>query len=739
MSESIVDSRLRRRAVCLTVVRPRRTYGRSGRPAASGSLEPRRFRAVYGRGLMWTGTGARSLDRAPLHDLELDEVRDTAGEWFLAFHRAEDDSYRFLADLMGYYRLYYSTYRLGEDEVTVVGDNQTSVVAELRRQGRSVAIDWPVAAAHLLSSHTLMHSSFSHRTMFEGVRSLPAAAELVIDEAGTYEVPHDVFSAPAGAAYRDLLSAGIARAQSQIRALAHSSVPDKRHAVSGGRDSRVALAITHSAGVHSAFTAMTGDPRTASSAAAQKTLELDLETAHELRAHLGMEWSRETGVTGVPLDFHTSLDVFQSRWAGAKFTWPCSSSAIWPTALRLEVHGGSGELLRRAYQNVRSHPSFAALADRPETVHDDARALFSTAVPHARHMTGDLRDEAAEVFAQSMALGHGLPLSEQLNRHYAAFRNRDHFGELLQRYDRNALVLYPLAQPEFLQASRLLDDDDRARGRLAYDIIQMCSPKLNEIPFDDGPWRGLPAARPPADSVPSARGPADFSTYFAGEDADRKSRGSIELIQDPGSHVAPFDNAAAVASFAMRAGWELADLTEVPIRDFETVVPTLLVQNSLNPGQTAAKIETMGVAFTGRHSPYESVLLSLPEDAPSRRDPGRPAQALLSGTSAWHHSRISPPRHRRPDPFTFSVALRRSGDQVSVAIHGGDHVPEVEWAVYLYAGSEKKATRWYSSAKKAVFPLPDIDPGTRIRALAFARLPGHENRLIKRYSEWMSA
>lgn len=725
MSDNIVEQRLKRRAVCLTVA----ANARNTAQGVSGPTGGENFRAVYGRGLMWSDSGVVSLDNELPPNLEYESVRNRSGQWFAAFHRGRDDTYRFIADFMGYYRLYYATFKRGDDQIAVVGDNQTSVVAELRRLGRPVSIDWPVAASHLLSTHTIMQSSYTQRTMFDGIRSLPAGAELVVGPDEVREEHRELFTAPPGSAYEDLLAAGICRAQQQLRTLAASPVGDKRHALSGGRDSRIAMAMTVSASVHEEFAMMTADPRTSRRADSKKVLEKDLQVAVGLRRYLGLGWARETGIVGLRHDIHSSLDIFQSRYAGARFTWPGSTVATWPKALRLEVHGGSGELIRRAYQNMRDHRSFRPLADRPDTVADDARQLFPTVVRHQRHLPDDLREEATEVFVDSMSLDDESPLSEQLNLHYANFRNRDHFGEVVHRYARNALVLYPLAQPEFLQASRLLGPEARSRGQVAYDIIRMTCPALNEFAFDDGHWQEPFRLN----RTERLRGPEPFDSrdiqdFYDNEDADTRLRASTTLLTDPSTPQPAIDNVGAATSMAANSIWELLEQTDSPLRTLDTVVPTLLAQNSLVPGPTAAKLETMSSVYTGRHTPYESILLA--------NDRSGTVMAV-SGTEAWHTACTETIRLRRADPFIFNVGLRILEHEAVATIRcNSDEVSTTEWAIYLYQEQTKIAERWYDTDVTARFPLEDVADSSRFRALVFSRRRGQGDRLLRRFSEW---
>lgn len=725
MTDNLIEQKLKHRGVVLTLAMDSRRPARTTSPS-SGDRE---YRAVFGRGVLWTDSAVISLDHGLPDGMRSQAVRHQSGQWFLLFDRASDDSYRIITDPLGYHRLYYSSFRRGDDQIVVIGDNQTSVVGELQRLGRPVDIDWPIAASHLLSTHTMMQSSFSHRTMYAGVRSLPAGAELVVDHAGAKEEHKHLFSAASDAGYDDLLEAGIARAQAQIRLLADSQVPDKRHALSGGRDSRMAMAMTVSAGVHREFTMMTADPRRSRKPSSRKVLEHDLTIASELRRHLGMQWSRESGITGVRHDAHTSLDIFQSHVAGARFAWAGSGATTWPDALRVEVHGGSGELLRRAYQNMRDHPSFGALDDRPETVAADARALFPTLVTHHGYLPQDMAEEAAEAFADSLDRDADLPMSEQLNMHYAAFRNRDHFGQINQQFARNSLKLYPLAQPEFLQASRLIDPDDRNRGRVAYDIIRMTYPQLNDFAFDDGHWpEPFPLTAQVRRHGTAPYVSADHRDFFEGEDLDTALRAATPLLSDPKHPIAPFDGTSAAASLAASSASELSDLADTPLENLHALIPTLIAQGRLVAGNTAAKLESMTAVFTGRHTPYDSVLFTS----------GLPANgSVLSAVGSWHSAPAPPVRVARDELLVFHVDLEPHTDEAVVTIRCNSAAANsVEWAVYLYQEQTKIGQKWYDDRRSARFSLADVPAGTRIRALVFTREKGPSSRVHRKFSAW---
>lgn len=724
MTSSLIEQRLKRRALCFTIVKPRTTT------SLSIESSKKRLHAIYGRGVMWTDDGAISLDDSPVPAISIDTARQRSGQWFLVFADIENETYRFVVDPLGYYRLYYTSFTRGNDDVIVIGDNLTSVVGEVRRLGHSVTLDWPVAAAHLFSTHTIMQSSFTHRTVFEGIRALPAGADLILDSRGIREESRNIFEAPPGASYEELLAAGIAKAQRQLQLIAESSVTDKRHALSGGRDSRIAMAITHSAGVHTAFSVMTADPRTSRTAESKAVLDKDLRVASSLRRFLGLQWVRETGIVGLRHNVHDSLDIFQSRYGGARFTWLSNNVITWPSQLRLEIHGGSGELLRRAYQNMRNHPSFSELSDRADTLATDAAKLFATVVRHSKYIPDDIRNESALAFAESMNIGADRPLSEQLNLHYAHFRNRDHFGEIIHRFSRNALVYYPLAQPEFLQASRLVDPDERSRGRVAFDIIQMTTPQLNDMPFDDGHWpESFGTSRLAVDQAEADLIEADLHAFFAGEDEDTQARAGTTLFADPKCKVNPFDGLGAAASLATSSTWELIDSVDAPIPQLDTLIPTLLAQSDLNPAVTAAKIETMSTVFSGRHAAYARVVLPW----------GQYHTSIIDDDGARLRSEPETIRISRGEPVVFHVDLRKKESVVSINVRLPPGVADdFEWAFYLYAGKNKIASRWYATSRSTTFDLNDSESVVnRVRALVFARPPGGGQRVFKRFSPWV--
>ena len=66
-----------------------------------------------------------------------------------------------------------------------------------------------------------------------------------------------------------------------------------------------------------------------------------------------------------------------------------------------------------------------------------------------------------------------------------------------------------------------------------------------------------------------------------------------------------------------------------------------------------------------------------------------------------------------------------------------DQVEGREWAVYLYQERNKIAERWYSTESTAEFLLSDVDPAARLRALVFSRRADTEQRVLKKYSNWI--
>src|SRR5699024_12021689 len=98
--------------------------------------------------------------------------------------------------------------------------------------------------------------------------------------------------------------------------------------------------------------------------------------------------------------------------------------------------------------------------------------------------------------------------------------------------------------------------------------------------------------------------------------------------------------------------WELLELTDPPLQNLGSLIPTLVAQGALLPGNTAAKLETMASVHTGRHTPYNSVLLA---DGRGAETAESSELSVLSSNGSWHSSSAESIRIQRADPFVFSV------------------------------------------------------------------------------------
>ena len=173
-----------------------------------------------------------------------------------------------------------------------------------------------------------------------------------------------------------------------------------------------------------------------------------------------------------------------------------------------------------------------------------------------------------------------------------------------------------------------------------------------------GPKHSRSQCKPVTTSAPPYA-PDDHRDFFDGEDTDTAGRAAARLLSDPKHPSAPFDSASTAASMAASSASELSERSDTPLENLHTLIPTLIAQGRLVAGNTAAKLESMTAVFTGRHTPYDSVLFTSGQAA---------SNSVLSTIAEWHSAPAAPVRIARDEPLVFHVDLESNRDEAVVTI-----------------------------------------------------------------------
>ncbi|KUG53554.1 hypothetical protein AVL62_01845 [Serinicoccus chungangensis] len=522
----------------------------------------------------------------------LGALTDVTGEWVGLLSDDAERTWVAMSDFHGFGHLFWCVQPGATGQDVYLGTTLDAVVDRLRSDGVALEVDWPVAHTTLASNHVLLRNQWSRRTLVQGVRCLRPDEMLVMSARGVGTVPRPMTTDPRGRGYDELLDAGIERAGGLL-AQVGDAVPDLRVFASGGKDSRVVLALLDHAGVLGRTSFVAADPSRWADAAGRAGLWRDLVVSDELRRAAGRPWYVEPDYEDRMLSFAESIEHHQSFYAGSQWAASAERQLRWPTVPYVAIRGGAGELMRTAYRAIRTGAPFAAMGQTTASLEADLRRLHELVLHRGVELPPGAREGGEDAVVEAFSLVPDAPVGQQVDAHYRLHRNRAHFGHVLHSTHRRSLALHPLATPEFLRAAHLLPFSGRDLGLAAFDVVERLRPDLNRHRFASGTWPaevwqqrgGAPSPPPRAPRGPFGR--ERVPDYFAAEDPNHFRRGWT-------SGPLRFDIRTAAQTRAVHDLWRLHELApQEATSTFVASVAELVSTSTLNPATTVVRVASL--------------------------------------------------------------------------------------------------------------------------------------------------
>lgn len=459
--------------------------------------------------------GTDSVTQSTLADqTEYPQILDleSGGEW-LALSSDGAGNYEIHTDPSGFSRIYYARIDEGGINLLIVGPTFQSVAARLRDLSIESDVNWPMVMSHLFIDHTLFKSITSEDTYSNRIKALMPNKYFVFNKDKLEIVSENFFRDPKERSYECLLKDGISRATAQIRSMANLDIETKQINLSGGRDSRLVLALLLASGQHQDFSVTSIDPARWGNPSAVAGLETDLNIAGSLASYFDMRWTGAKNFSSTPIGPSEMIAAWGANWSNRKWPIPSEIHQTYPASLEMALRGGGGELLRTTDLASRSQSLGAKLSRS-----DDPRKQFGSLVDRWLLPVPDsLKSDVSAYVTDSLFDDSTRNLGDMFNNHYAMNRNRDHFGHLVPSMMQNELAWHPLSQPEFRYAAQLLPPRERDMDFLPIDIFNSTSPELSHFRYDSNPWskESMSHAQPvtPAFHKRMDRAEADLVTY----------------------------------------------------------------------------------------------------------------------------------------------------------------------------------------------------------------------------------
>lgn len=660
--------------------------------------------------------------------LSLADAKNGLGEWFGVFRNRHDETdYVVRPDSFAYQSVFYRIVPEGRGNRIFIAGSAQGLSSLLRQHHVTTGIDWVEAAAGLASSHNWAGTLNSVRTFGKDVFLLKPGEYIRINSRGVSVNSEAFFENDLNKSYSELLDIGISKSIDVLKYTSSLPLWQKRINLSGGKDSRIIMAMVTAAGLTQDYSITTMNPRKWAFPSARAGLTRDLLIADAMRRRYGMDWAPDDHQVRINLGFFDSLNYWQSHRSNRNYKFPAQKILYHPENLHVELRGAAGESFRYFWTYyLKKLKGYSSLKNTASSFHEDSDTVFDEIYPSsAMHPT--VRVEARDRLYETLSRLGGHTFRDAADRHFSGFRNRGHFGHVNYSLTQNALPVLPLSQPEFVQAGQLLSVEDRESGAVFFDIIERLDPKLNDLRFDSAQWIPSIKARRSHDRGNTEwnvnESDSELHEFFSNDELNTVRRSTARSTKFADGR--PFEDYEVREMCLNEAREVLYELRTIP--EGSTYLPEAVVAKVLTQAETG--VQSPQVLVSKLHSVRDMVEGSSPTVTRSYFiDPQAREQIALERTSVnvdetpgfrVHKNTIS----QRPTlEFMNDSAMAR----VSVSNPNGE---DLEYAFYIYCNGIKIDHRWYTKEPYAEFAL-DQNIG-EFTITSFVRYT-HKPRLVLR-------
>lgn len=420
--------------------------------------------------------------------LELSELLKTSGEW-VALGKAtttDGDKYIAISDAYGYAPLFYS---LIPGRGLFISDSFQGIAAGLTDLDVALQLDISYYVSMISARSSQFHNISSNRTMCEQIQILDVSSALYVDNSAVSIVNRSNLDENGSErSFESSLALGIEQTSEVLQSISQENDSKKRITLSGGVDSRLVLGLLQKAGVASEYQVLSDDPRLWENKSTVDVIQQDIAISNHIREDYGLSWWEGSSKTALSIDFIESLNFFQSFRSNFSYTFrPRSTHNMFSHGL-ITARGGGGEILRSTSGGAAAVTAFhEQYGERPNP--DDK--FFSWVAE--RYLQGSVttdhfKNQPIDLLKEMLAGCTGRNSEQILNSFYFRTRNRAHFGHSRIDFSKNDIVLQLLSNPFFLKASKQLDFDERANGRLVRELFDKTVPSLRGYNFESRVW-----------------------------------------------------------------------------------------------------------------------------------------------------------------------------------------------------------------------------------------------------------
>ena len=451
----------------------------------------------------------------------LETVLDRNGEWWTV---SSDGSGRYLvsADPFSLQPLFFAAVRTRDGLDLFVGASVSAVARAMTLMGAKAETDWSAVLPSLAAKRDFFDTMWDVATPLRGLAVTRPDQAILISADGYSMVRRPTTAALQGMTYESLLHAGTDAAVAELQQTFAQATTEKPVLnLSGGKDSRLVLAMVVAAGLADEIEINAQDPRTAKPQWKHDILDADLALSSRLATRFDLRWQTSSSEREVwPDSLDSQLHDFQLFRGGRSHQFFPLSHSYRFIEPEIRVTGAGAGVLKSPWrQGWERSGLWGKLGQRPDSFDSDTLKILRHELRGPR-MPAEIEEQASNRFCMTMWQMSGGLIDQAAMQHYTSFRNRGHVGGMQWSRDKGVIVSNPLLQPAFQRAALMLPSGLRDAGRVTSDLFEAILPEMNDLPFQSGDWpwdHGRPQI------LDWSTYPADRDAYFRASDTKRKS------------------------------------------------------------------------------------------------------------------------------------------------------------------------------------------------------------------------
>lgn len=411
------------------------------------------------------------------------DIADSSGEWTAIANQRDGDFSRYLAfsDYAGYAPLFY-TFLPGK--AVVVSGSFSGAVQGLKNLGGNTTLNLGNYLTLITGRARTFETLIASETMANEIHILrPGEALSIEHEAVTIIDRQELSPAAAGNNYEQALAAAVDNTSNTIsRVLANNVEATPIITLTGGVDSRLALALLSTTDFLSDFRVWSIDPRNSKNPNQRRIFTVDVEISNQIRKSYGLSWVNDWKRQKVSATLLETLARHQSYRSNYHFQFYTAQHVQLEKDPVLTLRGGGGEILRGS-SNARTASSrfeaYVASGGKLEDVEWAARDFLERSF-----LSNQLRPVAQDYLAEQLTTRDESSIREKLDLFYKNHRNRAHFGHHRMSQGKKDHILQVLSSPYIQRLVDLSDYDYASSSGIVVDLFNATKPDLRKFPFE---------------------------------------------------------------------------------------------------------------------------------------------------------------------------------------------------------------------------------------------------------------